>query len=118
MIKEHTLHMTQDRATFRFSLRTIFAITAILAVLLAAYMAWDRAERRFFHAVFVGKTGPVRSREEWPDPLKKIVAEAKEGDLDESTIQVYCLCQGFDPEFVCGWTPGQDCWSASSCAGN
>jgi hypothetical protein len=94
------LPMTQERARFQFRLRTIFVITTIVAIVVAAYIAWDRAQRQFFHAMFVGNTGPVRSRDDWPEPLKAILAEAKDDDLNEATIQVYCLCQGFDPEFV------------------
>lgn len=89
-----------EPARFQFRLRTVLVITTILAILLAAYIAWDRAQREFFHAILVGKTGPVQSRDDWPEPLRAILADAKDGDLDERAIQVYCLCQGFDPEFV------------------
>ena len=44
-------------------------------------------------------TGPVESREDWPDPLKKLIDERQE-DIAIDTIKVYQLCQGFDPEFV------------------
>ena len=100
MVKEQVLPMTQERPKFQFRLQTIFVITTILAVLLAAYITWDRAQREFFHAILVGDTGPVQSPDDWPEPLKAILAEAQAGDVDESTIQVYCLCQGMDPEFV------------------
>lgn len=88
--------MAQNRPRFQFRLRTIFICTTILAILLAAYLALDRAADQFL----LGYIGPVESRDDWPTPLKAILAEAKEGDLDESAIQVYCLGQVFDPEYV------------------
>ena len=92
--------MTQERTRFQFRLRTLLMITTIAAVLLAAYIAWERAQRQFFHAILVGNTGPVPFRDDWPEPLKAILAASKGVELDQSTIQVHCLCQGFDPEFV------------------
>ncbi|MBN2024587.1 MAG: hypothetical protein JW809_17540 [Pirellulales bacterium] len=62
----------------------------------------------FFRAMLVGNTGPVPSRDDWPDPLKSLVDEPNGVTIAPSTIQVHCLCQGWDPEFV--WrmdaTPG------------
>lgn len=52
------------------------------------------------HAFYVGETGLVTSREDWPDPLKSLAEELGETELDQASIQVYCLCQGFDPEYV------------------
>jgi hypothetical protein len=92
--------MPQEPARFQFRLRTVFIITAILAVLLSGYIACDRAWRGFFDAILVGKTGPVQSRDDWPEPLKVVLADAHEADLDERAIQVYCLCHGMDLEFV------------------
>ena len=91
--------MSQEPARFQFRLRTVFIITAILAVLLSAYSFLERAEQEFARAL-AGKTGPVNSRDDWPKPLKAILAEWEAGDLNERGIQVFCLCQGFDPEFV------------------
>ncbi len=49
--------------------------------------------------MLVGKIGPVESREDWPDPLKKLIVE-RQHDIAIDTIRVYQLCQIFDPEFV------------------
>lgn len=89
----------KSSSSSQFRLRTIFVITTIFAVLLAAYSFVDRIEREFANAL-VGKTGPVESSEDWPEQLKAILAEAKAIDVDESTIQVYCLCRVMDHEFV------------------
>jgi hypothetical protein len=55
---------------------------------------------QFFHGVLVGETGPVSLRADWPQPLKDLLADLEGIEIDESTIQVHRLCQGFDPEFV------------------
>lgn len=92
--------MTQGRPRFQFSLRVLFIVTAIAAVLVAGYVVINLAMHSFFHAILVGNTGPVPSPDDWPDPLKLLVNEPNGIDVDRSTIQVYCLCQGFDPEFI------------------
>ena len=51
-------------------------------------------------ATMVGETGPVASPEAWPDPLKSLTEDLGEAELDRASIQVYCLCQGMDPEYV------------------
>jgi len=53
-----------------------------------------------FHAMLVGDKGPVTSRDDWPRPLLALLSESDGIEFDESTIQVHCLCQGFDPEYV------------------
>ncbi len=54
----------------------------------------------FFDAMIVGETGSVQSREEWPRPLLELIDECDEVAVTESNVQVFCLCQGFDPEYV------------------
>ncbi len=56
--------------------------------------------RQYFVYVLAGNTGPMSLRADWPPPLKDVL-DAPDGiEIDESTIKVHCLCQGFDPEFV------------------
>lgn len=86
----------QPRPAYR--LRTLFWVTGILAVLLALYVAWDRAMDRFFSDLLVGETGPVESIDDWPRPLKELADETSLAS--PSNIQIHCLCQGFDPEYV------------------
>jgi len=45
-------------------------------------------------------TGPVKLRDEWPQPLKDLSDALGESFCDESTIQLHCLCRGWDPEYV------------------
>jgi len=88
--------MAHAHTKFKFRLRTIFVITTVIAILLA----WWCAQMSWFDALLVGKTGPVTSRDDWPKPLKELLDGTKELQLDESSIQVHCLGEGFDPEFV------------------
>lgn len=94
---------------FQFTLRTLFVVLTVVALLLGlGIWAVDRVMHDFFHAVMVGKTGPVSSPEDWPKPLKELCDDAERAEWKVSVIQVHCLCQGFDPEYV--WrmesTPG------------
>ncbi len=93
----------------------------VVAVCLVGGFALVRLGARYaIEAVLVGQTGPVTSREDWPDPLKSLAEDLGDAELDQASIQVYCLCQGFDPEYV--WrmdaTPGlfehiEDRWGLS-----
>ena len=82
-------------------------LTAIILCVLAIIL-FHHSQRAFFEAVLVGETGPVSSPDQWPKPLKDLLAEAKRANLEIVSVQVHCLCQGFDPEYV--WrmeaTPG------------
>ncbi len=92
--------MSSPQPTFQFSLRTLFVLTAIASFLLAGYVLWNHAMKQFFHDVLVGETGPVESCSDWPDPLRALVEKTNGLEIDQSTIRVYCLCQGFDPVYV------------------
>lgn len=92
--------MSDTRSQLQFRLRTLFMLTAVVAIIFAGYAMWDRAMHSFFHDAFVGDTGPITSKEDWPKPLKELAQETDAIGLDVSTIQVHCLCQGFDPEYV------------------
>ena len=87
---------TPPRPAYR--LKTRFRVTGIFAVILALYVAWDRAMDRFFKDLLVGDTGPVTSVDDWPRPLKVLADETSIISADH--LQHYCLCQGFDPEYV------------------
>ena|SRR5664279_1200533 len=72
---------------FQFQLRTLFILTAVVAVFLAAYAWWDRAMGGFM----LGYIGPVENRERWPLPLKTLFDKHGEIPYNESTIQIFCL---------------------------
>lgn len=55
--------MSHEPVKLQFRLRTIFVITSVIAVLLAAYSFLERAEQEFLR-VLAGKTGPVQTRDD------------------------------------------------------
>jgi|GEM_PF-1820309 len=62
---------------------------------------WNWAFSRAMHDVFTGKTGPVSEQADWPRPLKKLLNDSGGIEINESAIQVHCLCGGvYDKEFV------------------
>jgi hypothetical protein len=71
----------------------------MITTVLAIFFAWCGGLLSSFRAVIVAGTGPVASRDDWPRPLKELIAE-EEVDLDQSSIQVYCLCHGLETEHV------------------
>jgi hypothetical protein len=85
-------------------------ILALAGVVLCvvAIVLFEISSREFFHALMVGKTGPVSSPKDWPKPLKELHVDGVRAKFQITNVQVYCLCQGFDPEYV--WrmdsTPG------------
>jgi hypothetical protein len=74
------------------------ALVAIIALPIGGCLVLMVGSRQVIHAVMVGETGPVETRDKWPDPLKKLVDDRQGIAID--TIKVYHLCQGFDPEYV------------------
>jgi hypothetical protein len=91
--------MNAPESPFQFRIRTLFIVTTVVGVLLAIFILWNRAMDRFFHGIFVGETGPVVFREQWPRPLIELIEDSSPSVAIES-IKVFCLCQGFDPEYV------------------
>ena len=98
MLRESLPNHANERR-IQFGLRTLFVVTTIVAVPFAGYVLWNRMMEEALHAFLVGKTGPVTSRDDWPGPLKELINEP-EIKLNETTVQVHCLCQGWDPEYV------------------
>ena len=87
----------------------VLVIAAILAVLLlAGFLLLRLSSYMLIEAVIVGDTGPVTSSKEWPRPLTELVADSRRSDvdetdrfsIDESSLQIYCLCHGMDEEYV------------------
>ncbi|MFN7844294.1 MAG: hypothetical protein ACK5N9_21450 [Pirellula sp.] len=74
------------------------AITAIIALLFGGFLVVYIGGGFIVEAVLVGRTGPVETRDKWPDPLKGLVDERQEIIID--SIKVYQLCQGMDSEYV------------------
>ncbi|MEM6691958.1 MAG: hypothetical protein AAF664_21195 [Planctomycetota bacterium] len=79
-------------------LTTLFWVISIFAVLLALYFTWDRAIDRLFQDLLIGSSGSIESVDDWPRPLTKLADETSLVSADD--LQVHCLCQGFDPEYV------------------
>lgn len=85
---------------FQFRLRTLFIVTVLVTIPLAGCVVWNRMMERFFHSVYVGTTGPVNTLKDWPRPLTALIDELDAAGLDRNTLKIYCLCRGFDWEFV------------------
>lgn len=83
------------------SRRKLLVFAAIALLLVMGFIELRRAYREFFHAIYVGKTGPVPLRNDWPTALTNLLEEPEGIEIDESTIQVHALCRGaYDAEFV------------------
>jgi hypothetical protein len=90
-----------QQSRFQFGIRTLLVTIAVVAIVLGGGLALiNLASRDLIHAVMVGRTGPVTSQKDWPEPLQKMMNELGEVKLDPTSIQVYCLCHGMDPEYV------------------
>ena len=82
----------------QFSTLIWFILAAIIALPISGCLVLLVGTRLLIHAVVVGETGPVETRDKWPDPIKKLAEDRQ--DIAFDTIKVYQLCQGFDPEYV------------------
>jgi hypothetical protein len=90
--------MQTGKPRSQFSTFAWFVVTAIIALPIGGCLVLLVGSRLVIHAVVVGETGIVETRDKWPDPLKKLVNDRQDIAID--TIKVYQLCQGFDPEYV------------------
>jgi hypothetical protein len=86
----------------KLSWRAALGGVALLLVGGIAFAIWQwRGFSQSMHDIFTGETGPVSSRADWPRPLKDLLDDSDGIEIDESTIQVHCLCGGvYDKEFV------------------
>ena len=85
------------------SLRMFVVVNIWLGVasVIALPLWWWQSWTQSMHDVFTGKTGAVPVRTDWPRPLKELLDDTDGIEVDESTIQVHCLCGGvYDQEFV------------------
>lgn len=79
----------------------VFAVLILAACLLGGFALLVLVGGSMIvDAALVGETGPVTSFEDWPDPLKGLVGDLGEAELDQTSIRVYCLCHGMDSEYV------------------
>lgn len=92
--------MTEKQKPFQFSIKSLFIVTTISAVILGAFIFLTQMMEQRFHAILVGNIGPVSSFDDYPQPLKDLLNESGDVEIDKSSLQVHCLCQGFDPEYV------------------
>jgi hypothetical protein len=77
----------------------IYALVGVL-LCVTAIVLFEISTREFFHSIMVGKTGPVSSPDGWPKPLKELQLDRDHANLPITNVQIYCLCQGMDPEYV------------------
>ena len=75
-------------------------ITICGGALVAGVFAYVCLFARSMHTLFVGETGPVTSRADWPYPLQRLLDDPDGNEIDESRIRVHCLCNGIDKEHV------------------
>jgi hypothetical protein len=90
-------------ATSRRAGRSTVGVGVALFLLCGIAFAvwWWRGWSQSTHGIFKGKTGPVSLRADWPRPLKELLDDLGEIEIDNSTIQVHCLCGGvYDKEYV------------------
>ncbi len=92
--------MAEVRHGFQFRNRTLLIVTTIVLIVLAGFAVLRWSTEQAIEAMMVGNTGAVESRDDWPQPLKALTDESDGIEIDESTVEVHCLCQGFDPEYV------------------
>lgn len=91
--------MNTREATSQFKLRTLFVVTTVVAMLLGGCLLWDRAVNQLIYDFAVGKTGPVESRDDWPEVLIALTRECPHS-IEMDSVRVYCLCNGMDREYA------------------
>lgn len=71
---------------------------AIAVTVFGGYVALRVVASYLLGLGLIGDTGPVTSAADWPRSLNELVAE--EPRVDQSSLQVFCLCSGIEYEFV------------------
>jgi len=86
----------------------LFFLIGAIVLCVAGVVLVNMAMNDFMRAVVVGKTGPVTSPADWPQPLKDLVTDAKSTKIDVYVLQVHQMNGAVDPEYI--WqmraTPG------------
>jgi hypothetical protein len=88
---------TSKNPIWRYSL---IVLVVIAVCLIGAFTVMLLGSRGAIESMLVGETGPVTSAENWPSPLKSLAEGLGQAELDQTSIQVYCLCHGMDSEYV------------------
>lgn len=94
---------TTQFARPQFRLRSLFILITVVALLLGLVTAGVKMIDRFHAAELAYRlkgTGPIRSPDRWPYPLKQTAERASDLDLEIQDVRVHCLCQGFDQEYI------------------
>lgn len=91
---------TTDPSSRSYLKGCLFAVLAVIVLCVAAVVLVNIAMHQFFRAILVGKTGPVASPAEWPQPLKDLVADAARAKIEIQELQVHHMNEGFDPEYI------------------
>lgn len=78
----------------------IVGIALFIVGPIALWFWWQRVFGQAMHELFVGTTGPVPARADWPRPLTELLDDSGGIEIDESTIQVHALCDGYNKEFI------------------
>jgi hypothetical protein len=71
------------RRWLRYSLRTLFVLTGMMALILGLLVAVRQA--------LVGPRGPVEDRAQWPGPLQHLLVQASEAQINVEPVRVYCI---------------------------
>jgi len=78
----------------------LFILLGAVVLCIAAAIVVNLSIDGFFRAIVVGKTGPVSSPRDWPQPLKDLVTDAARAKIDIKGLQVHQMNDGFDPEYI------------------
>jgi len=97
-----------ERRAFQYSLRTLFIVTTVIALLLGLIVWYLNSMHAFFHGFVAGAPRAIESPEDWPRTLKELVTDAKQANVVVQGLEVQCMCRGWETEYI--WrmqvTPG------------
>ena len=83
----------------QFCLRALLIFLFLVALCVGIFVAGRLGMKNALHTITVGETGPIEARELWPKPLEELVQDYPT-EISQQSLKVYCMCQGFDPEYV------------------
>jgi hypothetical protein len=78
----------------------IIAMTVCILLICCGITCFNIAMHDFFHDVFAGKQRAINSPAEWPNPLKKLVEDAKSANIDAQVFEVHCMCEAYESEYI------------------
>jgi hypothetical protein len=92
----------QTNKTFVASVwpKVVLVGVIVFLVIAGGMICFEMAMRDFFHGAIAGRSGAVKSSNDWPRPLKELVADAKSADIDLQVFEVHCMCRGMENEYI------------------